>query len=99
MHVTLAPKVPFAPSPEPRRTRYSGTLKVRIADDRGQVWERAYMASGDLDLEGEAVAMPTGLVLPGASSPSPEAEALRIKLDGPLAARMDVSLFDDPRTH
>lgn len=95
--VTLRPNSPLATFAERRSTRYAGTLQVHITDDLGHTWERSYPAQGDLETEGDAAVMPTGLVLPGASAPSPEEQALHIKLDGPTEARVDVSLFDDPR--
>jgi hypothetical protein len=97
LHVRLAPKEPLATFAERRSTRYAGTLQVRISDDLGHTWERSYSAQGDLETEGDAAVMPTGLELPGASAPSPEEQALHIKLDGSTEARVDVSLFDDPR--
>ena len=97
VHLALTPKAPIAPVFERRSTRYTGILRVRIQSDAGGTWERSYPADGDLETEGDTAVMPTGLVLPGASAPSPEERALHIKLDGPAEARVDVSLFDDPR--
>jgi len=99
VHVALVPKAPLVPMPDRRSTRYAGTLTVRIADGLGQVWQRDYPASGNLDTEAENAATPTGLVLPGASAPSAAEQALHIKLDGSLEAQVDVELFDDPRRH
>jgi hypothetical protein len=97
VHGTLTAKTPLAPSPEARSTRFAGTFHVRIADDQGHTWERSYLAEGDLETEGPSAVTPAGLQLPGASAPSAEETALHIKLDGPDEARVDVSLFDDPR--
>ena len=99
VHVALLPNTLLVPSPERRSMRYDGTLNVRIADGLGQVWQRDYPASGSLDTQGEDAAMPTGLVLPGASAPSAAEQALHIKLGDSLEARVDVELFDDPRRH
>jgi hypothetical protein len=97
VHGTLTSKSPQAPSTERRSTRFAGTFHVRIADDLGHAWERSYPADGDLETEGPSAVMPSGLQLPGADAPSAEEAALHIKLDGSDEARVDVSLFDDPR--
>jgi hypothetical protein len=97
VQVRLMPKSPLATFAERRSSPYTGTLKVRIADDLGHTWERSYPSDGVLETEGDSAVMPAGLELPGASAPSPEEQALHIKLDGPDEARVDVSLFDDPR--
>jgi hypothetical protein len=96
LHATLTPEAPRAPVPGRTSDRYAGTLLLRLEDDRGHRWERAYRATGGIELEGDTVVAPRGLSIPGASSPSPEAEARHGKL-GSLDFTVDLSLLVDPR--
>lgn len=102
LHATLTPEAPLTPSPRLTRGEFRGSLALRIEDEDGQSWQRAYPAHGALDLENDTVAAPWGLAIPGASSPSPEAEALRGQLPGfgPYRAvelRVDIQTHLDPR--
>lgn len=100
---TLAPAVAATPSPVRTEQRYRGTLTVHLEDGEGHSWDRSYSPSGSIIVEGRDVVAPAGLVLPGASAPSPEADALKGNLavgganPGTLQFAVDVSLFDDPR--
>ena len=100
---TLAPAAARAPSPGRAEERYRGMLTVHLEDGEGRTWDWSYPASGSIIVEGREVVAPAGLVLPGASAPSPEADALKGRLavggadPGSLQFALDVSLFDDPR--
>jgi hypothetical protein len=102
MHATLIPDTPSIPTPGRSDGKFSGTLTVHIGDQHGHAWEHAYPAHGALDLEGDSVVAPWGIGIPGASSPSREAEELRGQLPGigPYRAvelRVDHSSLVDPR--
>jgi hypothetical protein len=73
-----------------------------VEDDHGHAWQHAYPVHGPLDLEGEAVVAPWGIELPGASSPSPEADALEGLLPGfgpyrAVALRVNIDTALHPR--
>jgi hypothetical protein len=102
LRATLTPTPAFMQAPDYRKDKYVGTLFVHVEDDAGGVWEHSYPAKGDIEREGESVVAPTGFVLPGATSPSPEADALRGKLPGRgrfayVDVVVDIALIDDPR--
>lgn len=102
VHAALTPEAPRAAIPGRSDAKFTGTLTLRVADEHDHAWEHAYPAHGTLDLEGDSVVAPWGIGLPGASSPSPEADALRGQLPGlgPYRAvdlRVDISLHVDPR--
>jgi hypothetical protein len=102
VHVALTPDAPRAPMPGRSDAKFTGALAVRVEDDHGHAWDHTYPAHGPLDLEGDTVVAPWGVGLPGASSPSPEADALRGQLPGlgPYRAvelRVDISTYIDPR--
>jgi hypothetical protein len=102
LHATLTPQTPRAPAPGRTTARYAGTLTLHVESDHGHVWDRTYPASGPIELEGDTVVAPAGLVLPGASTPSPEADALHAKVQGAtpdLVVEVSVGrqLYDDPR--
>lgn len=96
LHATLTPEAPRAPVPGRTSDRYAGTLLLRLEDDHGHRWERSYRATGGIELEGDTVVAPNGLSIPGASSPSPEADARHGKL-GSLEFTVELSLLADPR--
>jgi hypothetical protein len=102
MHATLTPDAPRAATPGLGGGDFRGTLALHIEDDHGHAWEHAYPAHGRLDLEGDSVVAPWGLGLPGASSPTPESEALKGQLPGfgayrRVELRVDISTGVDPR--
>jgi hypothetical protein len=102
MHATLTPDAQRAPTPGRSRGEFGGSLSLRIEDDHGHAWEHAYPAHSRLDLEGDSVVAPWGIGIPGASSPSPEADALRGQLPGigahgAVEIRVDISTLVDPR--
>jgi hypothetical protein len=101
LHATLAPDTPRAPTPTRVRENYRGTLTVSVSDERGNRWQRSFPASGPIDREGDAAVAPTGFVIPGATWPSPEAEARRFTLPGfgryHIVKGEVESLFKDPR--
>jgi hypothetical protein len=67
------------------------TLTVHVEDGRGNVFDRSYPARGKVVGEAPAVATPAGLELPGTSSPSKEADALRFTWPGNgQATQLDV---------
>jgi len=77
-------------------------LSLRLEDGRGNVYERSLPARGKVRATGEAVALPTGLELPGTSSPSKQADALRTTWPGHAAIRsfdvyVDPVLYASPR--
>ncbi|MDX2093080.1 MAG: hypothetical protein SFX73_34880 [Kofleriaceae bacterium] len=81
---------------------FDGTLTFRMTDHRGHTWERSFAATGPLYVEGGAVVAPTGLVLPGGSSPSPEHDALAMRWSGDgeftsFDSYVDTNVFSDPR--
>jgi hypothetical protein len=72
LHAILTPQTTRAAAPGRATAQYAGTLSLHVETDHGYVWDRVYVASGPIELEGGTVVAPTGLVLPGAHSPSPE---------------------------
>jgi hypothetical protein len=102
LHATLAPEAPHRPSSTREEAPYRGTLHLRVEDDLGHAFERDYVASGQIDAEGDAVVAPAGFDLPGASSPSREHDLLHHTF-APVAelrgvdVDVAVSMFDDPR--
>lgn len=101
-HATLVPNAPRKATRGYASAPYAGTFTIRVEDDRGHAWQHAYPATGKLDLEDGAVVAPTGLLLPGASAPSPENDVLHGRLPGDdPSERTDVTvaveLADDPR--
>lgn len=102
LHAALVPTEPRAATPGRTSARYTGSLQLHIEDDHGHTWDHTYPASGPIELEGDAVVAPTGLEIPGASSPSPEYDARHAQLPSspPFTAvdlYVDVQLSDDPR--
>jgi len=102
LRATLSPAAARAPSPTRQIEQYAGTLTLHLDDGAGNSWERAYAASGELALEGDAAVAPYGLLLPGQSAPSPEYDALRAEIPAasPFSTvnlAVDVQLSNDPR--
>jgi hypothetical protein len=102
LHAALTPEAPRAPIPGRSDAKFAGALILRVEDEHDHAWEHTYPVHGGLDLEGDSVVAPWGVGLPGASSRSPEADALRGQLPGlgPFSTvdlRVDISTYVDPR--
>lgn len=80
LKATLVPDAPRSRVAGVTTGDYRGTLSIELSDDHGRSFRRAYPASGLIELERDTVVAPYGFTLPGASSPSPEAEALHVRL-------------------
>jgi hypothetical protein len=104
VRATLTPETARRPSPGRREEPCAGTLTVHVDDGDGHAWQHAYRATGPIMLDGDDVAAPVGLVIPGASAPSPEADARRGRITGgrelgSIELSMNGELSDDPRWH
>lgn len=102
VRATLTSAAPRTLAPALTTERFAGTLTLNIQDDRGQLWGRLYPAKGELYLQGNQVVAPSGLELPGSSSPSKEHDALLGQFSGDADCqrydfKVDVSVFNDPR--
>jgi hypothetical protein len=104
LHLTarLAPLSRRAAEPGLAVVRYRGTLTVRAEDDRGRFWQRDFLASGEIGVEGELAVAPAGFDIPGNSCPSPECDARSgvVPGDGPgvgIGVRVEPSVYDDRR--
>jgi hypothetical protein len=102
LHATLTPDAARAPTPGLSRAEFRGVLALHITDGQGHAWDRAYPASGALDLEGDIAVAPYGVSIPGASSPSPEWDRRHGQLPGfgpyrSIDIDVDISTDDDPR--
>lgn len=80
LRARLEPAEVRQPQTAPVSFEYRSTLTLQLDDERGRTWSQQYVASGMLEAEGEVVFAPYGLTIPGASAPSPEADALRGRL-------------------
>jgi hypothetical protein len=102
LRAALTPAKPLAPSPGRSSAVYAGTLDLALDDGAGHAWHHAYTASGPIELEGDQVVAPTGLVLPGASSPSTAYDQRHAQLPGAGAVSVvdvyvDVGISAEPK--
>ena len=103
LRATLTPATARDPAPALVEDRYRGMLALHLEDDQGHTWDRDYEASGAIWIEGRTAVAPTGMGIPGASSPSAAADARRGRFggaggQGDIEFEIDVNVFDDPRT-
>jgi len=69
LRATLIPQAPRSPTPRRTQADFRGRLTLHLEDDRGHSWRRVYPVTGRLDLEGDLVAAPSGLLIPSSKRP------------------------------
>jgi hypothetical protein len=85
-----------------RHDAFLASLEVTVHDDDGHTWQHTYPARGLVETEGDRAVAPFGFLLPGQSSPSPEADALRGTLpakppSSTIRVVVNLELSTDPR--
>ena len=92
----------FAPSANKARKQLAqegedmeATLDIALDDGRGNSIHRSYKARGKVVVQGLAIALPSGLELPGTSTPSAEADALKFTWPGNGTSR-SIDIYVDP---